>query len=63
MMNADRASQLRAEQGRLLDLARSVKSNGYPRTDLDNLEKQLTSFNAEIAHSMVHDTAAAGSTH
>ena len=63
MMSSARASQLRAEQSSLVQYASEVRQNGFQRSQLDNLDKQLTAFNAEIAHAMVHDTASAGAVH
>ncbi len=48
-INADEHSKFSAEIDRLTALEEKVESAGFPKTDVDDLEKQVTKLNADLS--------------
>ena len=49
-LSADDATKMKARLEELRKLNDSVSSKGYPRADLDDMEKQFTQFNIDLSH-------------
>jgi hypothetical protein len=49
-LSADKAQEMRNRLAQLTTLEASVRSKGYPKPDLDDMEKQFNQFNIDLSH-------------
>ncbi|MFN8658212.1 MAG: hypothetical protein U0105_17895 [Candidatus Obscuribacterales bacterium] len=51
-LTSDETSMLKSKQASLASEEVAARTDGYSRTEIDNLERELTAFNIEINHEM-----------
>ena len=58
-LSADAGQKMRDRVAALRTLEASVRAKGYPKADLDDMEKQFTQFNIDLSHASETKPAAA----